>query len=111
MCGAQFHCVAWSEERNDVGRLISLAGAATSIILFIIDNYVCRDKLTFVATKVCLLRQKRVCREKSKPIFFVCVSIKICLSRQKVGREKKKKKKNAAKDVFCREKDVFVAKK
>ena len=32
--------MVWSEERDDVGRLISLAGAATSIILFIIDNYV-----------------------------------------------------------------------
>ena len=111
MCGARFHCVVWSEERIDVGRLISLAGAATSIILFIIDSYVCRDKLTFVETKPVFCRDKsmlvatKTCLSRKKEGNFF-VSIKICLSRQKY---RGKRRVLSRERRVCGDKDVFVA--
>ena len=71
--------------------VVSLAGAATSMIFDATKHVFCRDKSMFVATKVCLSRQKYACRDKS-----MLVATKVCLSRQKYA---------------CRDKSMFVATK
>ena len=99
--------------------LVSLAGAATSIIrvcrdrsMLAVRKYYCRDKHVFEATKD-LSRQAYFCRDKSmfcldKHVLLLSLQIfvatKICLSRRRFCRDEHTFV--ATKGVFCRSKNT-----
>ena len=88
-CWATFH-ISWSS-------LLSLAGAATSIIFVMTKDVLCQNK-TFVVTNVSLLQQK-FCRNKN---MFVATKV---LSRQAYFCRDQTRHTCLSRQNFCRDKN------